>query len=74
MVGLFYCSSINTIEHHLFTCKKSNFWGEKFKKWLKVQEMENIKVGYKFQECVILFGIPYKTDKLAEFGLQNAIS
>ena len=47
----------------LFICIESKTKWEKLKKWL----VESLEVGFEFQECEILFGIPFKRDTFLEF-------
>ena len=53
-----YCSTVDTIEHHLFSCRSTlKFWHE-VTKWTK----KNLEVTLNFTICEILFGIPFHGD------------
>ena len=49
-----YCNGIDTIEHHIYTCKESNSFWEKLTEWM----LNNLEISFTLTICEVLFGIP----------------
>ena len=53
-----YCSTVDTIEHHLFSCDTTQKFWHDVKKWTG----KKLNVTFNFTICEILFGIPFQGD------------
>ena len=53
-----YCSTVDTIDHHLFSCQTTQKFWQEVTKWTE----KKLKVKLNFTTCEILFGIPFHGD------------
>ena len=54
------CNQIDTMEHHLVSCKLSKSLWKKLEEWI----FQNLEVKFSLTECEILFGIPDNNDDI----------
>ena len=57
-----YCTSVDTVGHHLYECNACKFFWKNLEEWLYKQ----LKVKFHFTVCEILFGLPLVEDPLLE--------
>ena len=57
-----YCTSVDTVGHHLYECNACKFFWKNLEEWLYKQ----VKVKFHFTVCEILFGLPLIGDPLLE--------
>ena len=64
-----YCENIDTIEHHLFSCKESEQLWKKTKDWMT----NNLEITYHLTVCEVLFGIPVYNSNSSDIEIINFI-